>query len=42
MIESGIDVYCAGLDLSFKANPFIVTALLMARRQYNKKEGSLS
>lgn len=30
MIESGIDVYCAGLDLSFKANPFIVTALLMA------------
>ena len=30
MVESGIDVYCAGLDLSFKAEPFIVTALLMA------------
>jgi len=30
LINSGIDVYCAGLDLSYKNNPFKVTSLLMA------------
>lgn len=30
MVNSGKDVYCAGLDLSYKNNPFRVTSLLMA------------
>lgn len=30
LIFSGIDVYCAGLDVSYKNNPFPVTSLLMA------------
>ncbi|KUK83444.1 MULTISPECIES: thymidine kinase [Petrotoga] len=30
MINSGKDVYCAGLDLSYKNNPFKVTSLLMS------------
>ena len=30
LIDRGIDVFCAGLDLSYKQNPFPTTAKLMA------------
>ncbi len=30
MVDNGIDVFCAGLDLSFKQNPFDTTMRLMA------------
>lgn len=30
LIDKGIDVFCAGLDLSYKQNPFLTTAKLMA------------
>jgi thymidine kinase len=37
LLEEGIRVYCAGLDLDFEGNPFGITPLLMAKSDNIRK-----